>query len=210
MILNRGTNLKIVLKVVGLTLLTSCVIAINENNYRLLTAESKKHIRPFTMDLLNRKQNYKDSIFIYEISSRDIKQITQKHKYTWIHFWAPWCPNKSCINVAGIMDEVREMEKGKDFVELLVAREYDFDGIKSRLENSDFTQPVLILSDSIYGHKQVRGIRLFASEVDNNSLIKNKDFITEYLFCDTLLAVAALNLSPKQIDSVVNYKKINP
>ena len=201
-----GTNLKIVLKVLVLTLLTSCVIAINENNYRLLTDESKKHIRPFTMDLLNQNQNYKDSIFIYEISSRDIKQIIKEHKYTWIHFWAPWCSNKSCINVVGIMDEIKEMEKGKDFVELLVAREYDLDGIKSRLKNSDFTQPVFILSDSIYGHKQVKGMRLFASEIDNNSLLKKKDFFSEYLFCDTLLKVAAWNLTPQQIDSVVNYK----
>jgi|GEM_PF-851667 hypothetical protein len=205
-----STNLKIVLKVLFLTLLTSCVIAINENNYRLLTAESKKHIRPFTMDLLNRNQNYKDSIFIYEISSHDIKQIIKKHKYTWIHFWAPSCPNKSCINVVGIMDEAREKEKGVDFVELLVAREYDLDGIKSRLKNSDFTQPVFILCDSIYGHKQVKGMRLFASEIDNNSLLKKKDFFSEYLFCDTLLKVAAWNLTSQQIDSVVNYKKINP
>ena len=201
-----GTNLKIILTVLVLTPLTSCVIEINENNYRSLTDESKKHIRPFTMDLLNRNQNYKDSIFIYEISSRDIRQIIKQNKYTWIHFWAPYCSDKSCINVAGIMEEVREMEKGKDFVELLVSTVYDLDGIKSRLKNSDFKQPVFILSDSIYGHKQVRGMRLFASEIDNNSLLKKKEYFSEYLFCDTLLKVAAWNLTPKQIDSVVNYK----
>jgi hypothetical protein len=205
-----STKLNVVLKALALTLLSSCVIAINENNYRLLTPESKKHIRPFTMDLLNRNQNYKDSIFIYEISSRDIRQIIKKHKYTWIHFWAPWCSNKSCINVVGIMDEVKEMQKGKDFVELLVAREYDLDDIRSRLKNTDFTQPVLILSDSIYGHKQARGIRLFASEIDNNSLLKKNGFFSEYLFCDTILKVAAMNLTPQQIDRVVNYKKIVP
>jgi hypothetical protein len=102
------------------------------------------------------------------------------------------------------------MQKGKDFVELLVAREYDLDDIRSRLKNTDFTQPVLILSDSIYGHKQARGIRLFASEIDNNSLLKKNGFFSEYLFCDTILKVAAMNLTPQQIDSVVNYKKIVP
>ncbi len=201
-----GTNLKIILTVLVLTPLTSCVIEINENGYRSLTDESKKHIRPFTMDLLNRNQNYKDSIFIYEISSRDIRQIIKQNKYTWIHFWAPYCSAKSCINVAGIMEEVREMEKGKDFVELLISTVYDLDAIKSRLKNSNFKQPVFILRDSIYGHNQVRGKRLFACEIDNNSLLKKNEYFSEYLFCDTLLQVASWNLTPKQIDSVVNYE----
>lgn len=187
-------------------LLTSCVIEINENGYRSLPTASKKYIRPFSMDLLKQTHSYKDTIFIYEISSSDIKQITKSNKFTWIHFWAPYCSSKSCVNIAGLMNEVKEQQKEKDFLELLIATSFDFNAIKERLKNSSYTQPVFILSDSIYGHKQGKAMKLFASKIDNNSVLKKNEYFSEYLFCDTLLTVAAWNLTPQQIDSVLNKK----
>ena len=202
-----GSKIKILLQLLlVLILLSSCVIEINENGYSSLTDASKKHIRPFSMELLNHTQSYKDSIFIYEISSRDIKQIIKRNKYTWIHFWAPYCSAKSCINVTSIMDEVKEKEKDKGFIDLLVATSFDLEAIQSRLKTSNFTQPVFILSDSLYGHKQGKAMRVFATEIDNNSLLKKNQRFGDYLFCDTLLKIASWNLTPQQIDSVINYR----
>ena len=198
------------IKVLILLLLSSCVIEINENGYRSLTDEAKRHVRPFTIDLLNQKHNYRDSIILYEISSRDLKQIIKKNKYTWVHFWAPHCSSKSCINVTNLMNEVEEKEKQYDFAELLISTEYDFENLKQRLNNSKFTQPVFILTDSIYGHKNGKALRLFASEIDNNNLINKNKYFGEYFFCDTLLTVATWNLTPQQIDSIVKNKKNYP
>ncbi|MDD4604328.1 MAG: hypothetical protein PHF97_11055 [Bacteroidales bacterium] len=104
------------------------------------------------------------------------------------------------------MNEVKEQQKEKDFLELLIATSFDFNAIKERLKNSSYTQPVFILSDSIYGHKQGKAMKLFASKIDNNSVLKKNEYFSEYLFCDTLLTVAAWNLTPQQIDSVLNKK----
>jgi len=194
-------------KIFPLIILTSCTIAINENGHRFLTDQEKQFFRPFSMDAFKNPHSYKNSMVIYEISSRDIKQITRKYRFTWVHIWAPYCRGKNCNNVINLISEVFGREKSNDMMVLLVSNSYDLRDIKLSLKNADYTLPVFVISNSAYGYGQSKGQKQMALEMDNNTLLRHNEYFSDYFFRDTLLIKASWNVTLSQIDSLMGKQK---
>ncbi len=78
--------------------LNACVIAIGENGYRFHTEESLKYFKPCINEQAFDYVNYEDSIFVYEVSSTEVKQIAKQTDLLWVHLCGPHCPGDRCHN----------------------------------------------------------------------------------------------------------------
>ncbi len=184
-------------------MLQSCVISINESGYRFLTEKDKLNFKPFSMEVLEKSYNHKDSIIVYEINSADIKEITNHHKFTWVVLWAPYCSLKDCKILPDLMCDKYIKYKSKDVQTILISNSYNIKEIRSVLSHSNSNCPIFVLQNSIYGEKQGRAFKKFAMELDNNSIFKDKKSADNFIFKDTLLIESVWDINAAKIDSII-------
>lgn len=187
--------------ILGLT--SSCVFFVNTNGYSDLNNNEKAVFSPFSFDLLAKSRNPEDSFSIYEITAPQIKQITKKYKYTWVHFWAPYCKSSYCTNTLGYMCNLKYNNHNYDIATVLISSVYDVKDVKEAFRNSALDCQVFVLNNTYYGENQNRGMRKFSSELDNNSLVRKNRYFSNYFFRDTLLVYASWDLDGPKVDSLL-------
>ncbi len=170
------------------TLLSGCIIAINENNYRILSDKDKKLILPFDSTKTGQKVSSSDnSTILYEINSNDMKHFAADQKFTWVHLWRPYCGADHCQNI-NYYNQIVEKHKSDSLKFLLVSLTYDLKTIHQITKNSNYNMPVFVLQDSHYGHKLQPGTTLLYSELTSDSLSKDDAIsATDYFFMDSTL-----------------------
>ncbi len=188
----------------SLVLLNACgFIAINENDYRFLPTTYLKDIKPFKMDMVTQKVNNRDSLFLYEINTPNIKACVRHYKYVWLHLWRPYCEAEYCQNISYFAQLARRYQH-MDFQLLLISESYDPPTIKKVLANSSFDKPVFVLQDAYYGHKIRKSYKLLFNEINNNPAIHSKKGFDEYLFKDGYLIFAGNKMTVNVLDSLVS------
>jgi hypothetical protein len=187
--------------------LSSCEISINENEYRFLTKTEKSHFKPFANSIKFNTNQSSDSIFIYEITPNDVKEITQQHKFTFVHLWVPYCRGLACQNVLANLSAINNKVSQDDLSILLISNTYSYNDIKNALEKSKFALPIYVLSNSYLGEKTGKAKKIFAREIDNNKLVPKNKFFEDYFFKNTTLIKACWNLTAYQIDSIISENR---
>jgi len=200
--------MKIYKIIVIFLLLSGCIpIMINENNYRGLPKEAFKYIKSFTPELVNKEVNNTDSLFLYEINTKDIKLVTQKEKFTWIHLWRPFCHAEICQNV-DYFGNLAENYHYSGLKLLLISETYDFGDISNVIKNSRYNHPVFVLQDNFYGHKILRNRHRLMEELNPELLGTTKTGYDDYFFKDTILIKAGGEIDKSFLDSLMSiYQK---
>ena len=192
------------LLLVLIILFSGCgMIAINENDYRFLPQEYKHYIKPFRPELVTQKINYKkDSLFLYEINTPEIKKVLRQYKYVWLHLWRPYCEADYCQNIS-FFAQLAWRYQNKGLQLLFISEDYDPITIQKVLAHSIFDKPIFVLQDIWYGHKIKKNSRLLFNEINNNPAIHSKRGFDDYLFKDTLLVYAGNRMSERVLDSLL-------
>lgn len=188
---------------VFLCFISSCVLKINTNEYSGLDAGEKAVFRPFSMEIMKKTREPGDSFRIYEITAQNIKSITRTYKYTWVHFWAPYCKSSYCSNTIGYMCNLKNNKNKDEIATVLISTIYDVKDIQEAFKNSALDCQVFVLSNSCYGEKQEKGMKKFASELDNNSLVRKNRYFSNYFFKDTMLINASWDMDGSKVDSFI-------
>jgi hypothetical protein len=195
--------MKIIIKIFLILILPGCgIILINENNYRNLKDADKSIIKPFDPEIVSVKVNNNQQLFIYEINTDDILNCANKHKFTWVHLWRPFCPHESCQNINYYLNIEKDF-KTYDLELLLVSESYDLKLIENIVRKSDYDKPIFVLQDSCYGHK-IRPNRLkFFRDFNTDITTEPRYGFDDYLLKDTVLIYAGEGLDNHKIDSLI-------
>ena len=184
-------------------MLQSCIIMINENSFRALKYSDKDYFQPFNIDMVNKKVNNKDSLVVYEINSKNIKESASKNKYTWVHLWRPYCPSDFCQNI-NYFSDIADKKQGLSL--LLISETYSVETIRSCVVKSDYNRSIFVLQDSYYGHKTRENRLKLYNDFKIDSLVSTKGNFDDYLFKDTVLIFAGNLLNEHIIDSLMIAK----
>ncbi len=186
-------------------LLASCVVMINENDYRELSETQKKqYLKPFDISVFSNHTN-NDSLVLYELNSENIKTVTKKFPYTLVHLWRPFCKAEACLNI-GYYQNVQEKYKKQGLKVLFVSETYDINDIKKRVRDSHFEMPVFVLQDSCYGHKMKKNKQKLLRDFTHKSLTKREASVDDLFFKDTTLVYAGFIPDDYVLDSLMNIK----
>ena len=182
--------------------LHACVVMINENNYRGLDESEKEAVKPFNIDLLRVKVTNSDTLFLYEINSRNIHECTLKSTFTWVHLWKPYCKAEYCQDISYFSD-IANKHNGDGLELLLISESYDFKSIQKCRNNSKYNRPVFVLQDSYYGHKKrANRLKLF-NDLNQDNNIETKFGFDDFLFKDSIPIFIGNNLNAQQLDSLI-------
>jgi hypothetical protein len=184
-------------------LFTSCgIIMINENEYRSLKDSDKNQIRSFDINLVPKKVDNTEQLYLYEINTNDIQNCVKMQKYTWIHLWRPFCQSEYCQNINYFLT-IENNLKQYELEFMLISESYDFNSIENAVKNSFYDKPIFVLQDLYYGHK-IRPNRLkFYNELKTEYSPKTRIGFDDYLFKDTILIFAGEDLNKHKIDSLM-------
>jgi len=186
-----------------LGLCTSCgIIEINLNNYRHLSEQDFKSIKAFDQAVTNQEIDNSNGLIVYEITSDDVKQITQQHRYTWVSIWAPYCGNEACKNIKAYA-EVMNQYKMQNISVLLISNGYFMEEINEAIKYSGFTKPVYVMKSAYFGEQMGKSFRKFANDMDSNNLIMKNKYFSDYFFKDTLLIYSGWELNKSTLDSLI-------
>jgi len=179
---------------------------INENDYRGLKEEDKWFIKPFKLGIENQRVDFSDSLFLYELSTNNIKEVVKHHPLTWIHLWRPFCHAEQCQNIDYYSSiEDRFIEQGLRV--LVVSETYDYNDIRGVVNNSMWNKPIFVLQDSYFGHKIRKNRLKLTEEITADSVVKTKWGFDDYLFKGSKLLFAGNTLDKEKIDSLLLLNK---
>ena len=178
-------------------LLQSC-ITINESGYRFLSIAEKEYIKPFEQADFQEKKDNRECFKLFEINTENIKSITAKQEYTWLHIWLPYCPNESCTNITQY-EEFEKRHSGSSLNLSFISSTYDIDDIIKYMKMSNFSKPIYVLQSSYYGVKNKKIRQKFHSEIDSNYKEEDHIFYSDYLFIEDSLVY----MGNKMNDSIV-------
>jgi hypothetical protein len=181
--------------------LTSCLVMINENNYRGLTSRDLEYFQKFQPDSFNQNAD-SNSLIIYEINTPQLKSITAKNKFTWVHLWRPWCSAEKCQNI-GFFSQAAGRFHQTGLMFLLLSESYDINAIRKAVQNSNFHDRIYILEDSYYGHKIDIARERFIDGIMNNARITPGKYYDDFIFRDTLLVFASKDITIETLDSLM-------
>jgi len=176
---------------------------INENGFRALKYSDKDYFQPFNIDMVNKKVNNKDSLVVYEINSKNIRESVSKNKYTWVHLWRPYCLSDFCQNI-NYFSDIADKKQGLSL--LLISETYSVETIRSCVVKSDYNRSIFVLQDSYYGHKTRENRLKLYNDFKIDSLVSTKCGFDDYLFKDTVLIFAGNLLNEHIIDSLMMAK----
>ncbi len=187
-----------------LILLSSCRV-INNNNYKGVSNKDKgQFIQQFSLDDIDSVVDYKNEFFVSEIEAKDIIEVCKLKKYTWVYFWAPWCPTsypEYFTKIKKIEDEKRGQLKC-----IIIAISYDLKFIKDIISQSEYNKPVYVLKNKIYGSNMTKSQAKLGREIDPFMFFKKDKYATHYLFADTTLIFADYKITQRIVDSLMISK----
>lgn len=187
--------------------LTACIIAINENGYRLLPGEDRKHFVAYSDQLDSDFQAISaldDSFLVFEICTNDIEHILERNRFTFIRVWTPYCSSE---NSKALMNDLQSLSKEYPYAGLkvmLISNSYSLSEIKETVLNARYNLPVYVLSNMCYGSKQGSAMKKLARELDRNRMLGKQEYFSTYFLRDTMLIKASWNIPASEIDSAIS------
>ncbi len=195
--------MKYLIATVFLVFVESCgFIQINENDYRSLSDYDKRYIKPFDSKIVTTKVNNIDSLFIYEINSDNIKEVTKEHAYTWIHLWRPFCHADVCQNI-NYLTNITDNFASEGLALLLISVTYGFKDIENVVKNSRFEKPVFVLQNNYYGYKMRKNRVKLVTDLKPELASSKKIWSDDYFYKDTTLIYAGSIEDKNKIDSLM-------
>ncbi len=194
---------KHIVEILLFLLLPSCIVMINENDYRGLNENQKKKIKQFDVNLLYGNNTYNDTLYLYELNPDDINIVTRNFRYTFVHLWRPFCTAESCQNVS-FYQYLQNKYHNTGLKVLLVSETYDLEDIYKVVKNSDYRLPVFVLQDKYFGHKLRRNRIKLLEELNKTGMPETKTGFDDFFFKDTTLIYFGSNFTEKTIDSLIS------
>lgn len=161
--------------------LASCIsIKIGTNDYSFLKEEELKRVKDFEVSTLSSDFKNDSLVNIYEIDHSIIQEnVLKNEKYTWIHFWRPYCSKEACVNINIYSNAAKKYDNLKL---LLTSQTYDFPQIQGTFELTNFPLPIFVIKNSSYSEKMKEAKREITSK-----LISKEVLVDEELFADDIL-----------------------
>lgn len=186
--------------------LASCiVISINENHYALLTKSEQAQIADFDQRVLSQTEDPKDALFLYEINSQDVLNITKENPYTWVYLWKPGCGGDSCARLFRGPDFLENYREQGIFT-LLISETYDIRKVQKEVKLLDIKQPVFVLEDAWFGEKLRPAFRQFMKEVNRNPSYVPPKYGRHLLFQRDQLIFIGSQMNKEILDSLINMQ----
>jgi hypothetical protein len=169
--------------IVTILLITSCIsikFDFNSNSYSSLKEEELKRVKDFDLSVINSDFQNDSLVNIYEIDHSIIQEkILEEGKYTWIHYWRPYCSNESCININLYSNEAKKYDHLKL---LLVSQTYDFPQIQGTYELKNYPLAIFVIKNNSYSEKMKE-----AKQQITSKLILKEVLTDDELFADDIL-----------------------
>ena len=186
--------------------LSSCVIAINENNYRFLTETERQSIKPFSLEGWDRTVDHGKALDVCEINSRDILTLAKQHSYTWVHVWNPTCKGDLCQNIS-FFETLANRYADQGLMLVMVSQDYNLEDIQKVAVQSRFNHPIGILENAFFGYKNKKArLKLFYDLTGMDPAgISDKNMLhwDDFLFEDDKLVLGANEVGIQQLDSLI-------
>jgi len=114
------------------------------------------YIKNFDHVLINKTFNYNDSLFLYNLTSKDFYKIGNHFKYIILSLWYPNCPNTfygEFTQIVNIANKIKQQNKTDSIAVIIASMSYDFYEIRNSCLKYDYKFPVFIIPSEQYGDK---------------------------------------------------------
>ena len=114
------------------------------------------YIKDFDHAIINKTFNYSDSLFLYNLTSKDFQKIGNHFKYIILSLWYPKCPNTfygEFIQIVDISNKIKQQNKTDSIAVIIASMSYDFYEIRNSCLKYNYTFPVFIIPSEQYGDK---------------------------------------------------------
>ena len=182
--------------------LQSCMVMINENDYRMLQETDKSMFKPYSAVSESGSGNTGD-LFLYEINTPQMLQRMKYNHYTWIHLWRPYCTSDYCTHIDYFFNLAGKYTlKGLDL--LFISECYGVRNIKQKLADTASHHTFYVLEDKYYGHKLNPARQKFMKDLGIEITKQNKWGYDDYIFKDTTLIFKGDHIGETTIDSLIS------
>jgi hypothetical protein len=192
--------IKHLLKIILVFLFTSCIVqGLNVNYYKLSESE-KLHFVPFNSANLFKTVNYDEqNLKVEEITSNNVKDVIQNHKFVCIYSWVPYCKNTSCENL-NYYSNLEEKFKKWNLNFLIISETYDLEDIKLSHRTSEYNKQLYVIKydKANYGDQRKNVVTKFY-----NDIALTKRWSTYYFFYDAKLIFYSYNCTESLVDSLI-------
>ena len=185
--------------------LSSCLVAINENDFRTMGKKDFPFIHSFCIDSTDIPRNQHTNLYLTEITGNDFKRCLKKYPYTWVYIWRPFCKGPSCKPLY-YYDKIDKAARSKGVKFMLISQLYDIKNIKRHIERSTFDREIYVMKDKEYGHKLTPARIKLTQEIVPEFSGKKLQMMEDYLIFrgDTLIYQGG-NISARILDSVLHF-----
>ncbi len=182
-------------------ILNSCIITLNDINYRYLNDKEKKHFVAYKPNNFDAKIDNSKDIFIEELTAENVRNMLKVHKFTCIELWSPYCKSEVCRSL-NYYDDICADYKKNDFKLITISRTYDFDYISKTIINSKYDKQMYVIKyNERYGNNIDKVHDRFVRD------FTKKDFklrMSYYYFKDTTFIHADEFLNNQIMDSLIS------
>ena len=87
------------------------------------------YIKDFDYSIIGKAFNYRDSLFLYNLTSKDFQKIGDHYKYIILSLWYPNCPNTfygEFTQIVDISNKIKQQNKTDSVAVIIASMSYDF------------------------------------------------------------------------------------
>ena len=185
--------------------LSSCLVTINENDFRTLNKKDLTCIHSFYIDSTDVTRNQNTNLYLTEITGSDLKRCLKKYPYTWVYIWRPFCKGPNCKPLF-YYEKIDRAVRAKGVKFMLISQLYDIKNIQRHIQRSTFDREIYVMKDKEYGHKLTPARLKLAQEIAPEYYGKKLPWMEDYLIFkgDTLIYQGG-NVSASILDSVLHF-----
>ncbi len=194
----------IILIIFCIIFLSSCLISINDVNYRFLNKKEKLFFTEFHIDTTKNKLTNNDSLLIQEITADNLKRLIKKNEFTCVYIWKPYCSGTSCMSL-DYYSSIQNKFSSYNFNIIIVSLTYNIVEIKKQINNSNYQNQIYVIKyNENYGNNIFKVYRNFVYDFSDYKI--NKFYPIYFYYKDTNLLHTSDNINTNLIDSLL---KIN-
>lgn len=191
---------KNLLKIIFCLLFTSCIVQGLNINYNKLSESEKLHFVPFNSSNLLKTVNYDEQNFkVEEITSDNVKDVIQNHKFVCIYSWVPYCKSTSCENL-NYYSNLEEKFKKWNLNFIIISETYDLEDIKLSHKTSEYNKQLYVIKydKANYGDQRKNVVTKFYNEITSS-----KRWSSYYFYYDSKLIYSGNNCTESLVDSLI-------
>lgn len=181
--------------------LNSCIIALQDINYRYLNDKEKEHFVAYNPNNFDKKIDNSKDIFIEELTAENIRNMLESHKFTCVELWSPYCKAEVCQSLNYYDDICADYEKN-NFKLIKISRTYDFDYISKAIINAKYDKQMYVIKyNERYGNNIDKVHDRFVKDFAKKDLMIRMSY---YYFKDTTFIHADDFLNNNIMDSLIS------